>query len=364
MSGKGYLFDIYSPCLCGSGKKFKFCCYKKEDMRFHNPGELHVYTEKNLQKPSFCLHEDDQCSGGIIRAHSIQNNKILSKLAVDGHVYTIEFSPDSFAGSDLIRSGRNVATTTPCFCNHHDNVLFRPIERKDYSGTDEQNFLYCYRAFAKEYYNRLQLQNNYRFLFKLMPRQLSQSRDQILGTDIMVKENEITRETLNTYLDRGDYSCIETISLSIDYEVGFATSYVWPPAYDFSGNDLNDQWSLDGRMKNIYVSIFSEAGNTHLLFSWLSVDSEFFASYKQQLLSLYKDGCFQKLINNMLACQSDNFALSPRLVHSWSESERKGFLTQIKSIFFGTKGIQNIDLEIEKNLVHFPCRFDLFKRIQ
>ena len=37
----------------------------------------------------------------IIKAYSIQNNKILSKLAIDGHVYVAEFNANKFGGLDF-----------------------------------------------------------------------------------------------------------------------------------------------------------------------------------------------------------------------------------------------------------------------
>lgn len=69
-------------CPCGSGKKYKFCCYGVEDKKFHNPNEVYMYVVSQGNKRSFCIHKDGMCHSEIIKAHSIQNNKILSKLAI------------------------------------------------------------------------------------------------------------------------------------------------------------------------------------------------------------------------------------------------------------------------------------------
>jgi len=38
--------DPYELCLCGSGEKYKFCCYKNKDIEFHTADELNIYTKE------------------------------------------------------------------------------------------------------------------------------------------------------------------------------------------------------------------------------------------------------------------------------------------------------------------------------
>lgn len=87
-------------CPCGSGKKYKFCCYGVEDKKFHNPNEVYMYVVNQRNKRLFCMHKDGMCHSEIIKAHSIQNNKILSKLAYSGHVYIMDFNQNKFGGLD------------------------------------------------------------------------------------------------------------------------------------------------------------------------------------------------------------------------------------------------------------------------
>ena len=87
---KEAISNIYIPCPCGSGKKYKFCCYGKEDKKFHSPNELYMYVVKQKNKKEFCMHSDEKCNKKIVKAHSIQNNKILSKLATEGTGYRLK----------------------------------------------------------------------------------------------------------------------------------------------------------------------------------------------------------------------------------------------------------------------------------
>ena len=109
-------------CPCGSGKKFKRCCIdlinKKEDKGFTNPEDFpELY--RNLRKETRikqCLHPDKgSCSEKIIKAHSIQNNKILKKISSNGFVYMPRPKSDNpFAV--ITKYGRKEATTFTGFC--------------------------------------------------------------------------------------------------------------------------------------------------------------------------------------------------------------------------------------------------------
>lgn len=86
-------------CPCGSGKKYKKCCLGKEDdLTFIDPSNF-LQSYKKIMKQSHikqCLYPDHtKCSEKIIGAHSIQNNKILKKIAENGQVYMPCPKPDN-----------------------------------------------------------------------------------------------------------------------------------------------------------------------------------------------------------------------------------------------------------------------------
>ena len=70
------------------------------------------------------------------------------------------------------------------------------------------------------------------------------------------------------------------------------------------------------------------------------------------------------ILNNLIVSQTNNFVISPRLYNSWTEEKQKNFLSIYNATFLGTKDIKNIGQEIEKNLVLFPCKFDLFEKLE
>lgn len=96
------------------------------------------------------------CSEQIVRAHSLQKSAFKA-YAKDGHVYQFDplgKRPDSERRVWPERIGVNEATTFTSFCGYHDSQIFSPIENYPFRATDEQIFLYHYRALAYAYYDR------------------------------------------------------------------------------------------------------------------------------------------------------------------------------------------------------------------
>jgi len=360
--------DPYELCLCGSGEKYKFCCYKNKDIEFHNADEFNIYIQKNKPKLSLCIHQDNDCRGGIIKSHSIQNNKIISKLSVDNHVYIVDFSSNSgIAGNDFKKCGKNDATISKSFCSFHDDKIFKPIEINDYENTKEQNFLFAYRAFSKHYYDMSDHLNSERLIFKTMSNKYRKIPMKIIylrGLNIEVKKHDEIKNIFNLALDKKKFDIIETYTIQLNYEIQFATSYMAPLSYDLAGNQVSDIYSLTDDMKYIFVSMFPENKKTYILISWLSKDSKYFEEFRKQLDILQtKRNSLINFFNNLLASQTDNFIISPKLLDRWDENKRKNFLAIFSATFLGTNNIKNLGQEIEKNLISFPCKFDLFEDI-
>lgn len=105
-----------------------------------------------------CLGPDIFCDKPAIRAHSIQNSRVLDLIAVDGHVMVLEarITTDGPLVS-LRRVGRNMASTFTGLCADHDQEMFRPI---DAAAIDLENpehlFLVAYRAAYREFHACLQ----------------------------------------------------------------------------------------------------------------------------------------------------------------------------------------------------------------
>lgn len=61
----------------------------------------------------------------------------------------------------------------------------------------------------------------------------------IRGTIIDVEEFKKIKDIFNHALDNEEFDIIETIIVTLDYEIRFATSYLNPVSYDFRGKQIN-----------------------------------------------------------------------------------------------------------------------------
>lgn len=89
------------------------------------------------------------CPNPPIRAHSIQNARILELLARDGHVIvpTLRLQLPQPPIIGLAPVGRNKASTFLGLCSTHDQKLFAPIEKRPIDiRNPEHLFLLAYRA--------------------------------------------------------------------------------------------------------------------------------------------------------------------------------------------------------------------------
>lgn len=116
-------------CPCGSGKKYKKCCLNKSEIEFL--AEATFDAQKSLKRDGQikqCLHPNKaECTDKIVKAHAIQNNRILSKIAENGWVETLNGTSNLIFQSSQ-EQGRKIATTFTGFCSYHDKKVFVNIQ--------------------------------------------------------------------------------------------------------------------------------------------------------------------------------------------------------------------------------------------
>jgi hypothetical protein len=161
------------PCPCGSGKKLKKChgavvahqmvsgvtaaSASRPQGDLHMSGKrLRLFNEMKRQLVSdyqCCLWPFSKCKSAAIRAHSIQNRRVLDLLSTDGHVVMprIHATPTQRPTVRFERVGRNEASTFTGLCARHDQELFRAIDTEPVDFENPKHgFLLAYRALLKE----------------------------------------------------------------------------------------------------------------------------------------------------------------------------------------------------------------------
>ena len=130
-------FKIYDDelCPCGSGKTYLECCKNRKDRhvkKSKKPLNIQIMEQFRKNQIKCCLYPDStRCVKHIKEAHALQNNKIISQLSEDGHVYILnpnkppQVIPIENEEPEVLtmidRVGVNHATTATCFCDIHDD---------------------------------------------------------------------------------------------------------------------------------------------------------------------------------------------------------------------------------------------------
>lgn len=299
-----------------------------------------------------CFHPDSICSSQIIKAHSIQKNRILNNLSDNGHILMFQSSKEdeglTWKPSEI---GLNKATVFTGFCKYHDQEIFEPIDIYEFeSENEEQVFLFAYKALAKEHHTKLSMFEAYkRVLNWLRTKNASELKKHAFIKDEkeietkmglipymtqIVKELKAASKNLKSYqnifnsnLDSEKYSNIESVILILPNEYPISCSSCISLTKDFKGNKINDLTNLRAMLKYLFLTIFPENRNTYIILSYLKKHKHYFKFIEDQILDKNID-VQKKLISNLLLKHVENFVLSPTLWNSLDD-KNKGKIIEI-----------------------------------
>lgn len=319
-------------CPCGSGKKFKKCCIDRinlaDDEGVSDPAQF-MENYKKLRKESRinqCLHPDEStCSEKIIRAHSIQNNKILINISSNGLVYMPRPKVDNpFA---VVTSyGRKEATVFTGFCGHHDKTVFQPIEDNLFNKSIEHIFLYTYRCFAVEYHNKQEVSKMGQNIIVKKPSLLFMQNDEnpFSGINMAINDFEPVKEHFDQALQNESLDILTSIVWEFDETVKFAGTGFEAITKDLRGNILQDLLDSEILAKHVFVMVFPEGDKTYCIISWLKENDAIFKGYYEQLSQLNAQER-KNYINNLLPMISENIAINPDAWEKWEDYKKDEF---------------------------------------
>lgn len=193
-----------------------------------------------------CFHpEKFNCSTNIIKAHSIQKERVLSQLeeVVNGNnlVYTLdEVTDNDFNISGLTPIGKKKASIFTGFCGYHDKDLFKNIEDRDFVGSIEQLYFFAYRAFAHGYHQLLEslkYWNSNSKIVRLYPRYYSNA--QIAGINLRLSRIEKYKTILYESVVNSDYNVMSHHYRVIKPFIPLASCSILSPFYTYRNVFLN-----------------------------------------------------------------------------------------------------------------------------
>lgn len=354
-------FDKNEPCPCGSGNKFKSCCFSKryKDTQFDSvkgKGFFNHYVIKLISESNlcFCTHPNHkECNGAIIKAHSIANKRIFDRLAVDGHVMAIS---RGLSGIEIRPVSRNDASTFTGFCKYHDDIVFKEIDTNDYDYSELQNFLYAYRAFSYAYHAKLHAYKAVQNLAKKNPGLNHEPSfvDYYRGYQSGIKTANFYKKIFDRCVMDKRYDLLTTIVFRLDQSYELAASSGITLDYDLNGNIINGEKEILDIGRLLFVNIFPESERTIILLSWLKDFDDVFRDYRKQLMELNQ----MKLMiyfNNFIPVYIENFFLSKKLFEKQTRYSRK----KIEKVFKAEFGNDCFDMLDEDDLRYWD--YDNFK---
>ena len=312
-------------CPCGSGKKYKKCCFGKEGgSEFSDVKDFPSLYKKLRKAAQFkeCIYPDHSCcSERIIHAHSIQNNKILARIADNGMVFMPTVKPE-LTFSLQNEYGRKEASVFTGFCGYHDKRVFQPIEDCSFKGTEEQVFLYIYRAFALEYHRNQEAVRMQQEAFSYMPSHINPAIYTIQGKtgfQMAVMDYSEEKTVFDEALLTSEYNILTSFVWVFDGYAHFAATGAEAPSLDFDSKKIQDLKNPNIPVRHIYMSVFPENDKTYVIIAWLKKYDEVFSSIGKKLERLNEIEK-RNYVNNTLPFITENIAIKPS---SWNDLSKQ-----------------------------------------
>ena len=269
------------PCPCDSGKKYKRCCLGMEAGRkpvFATLGDLERETSRG--ECSVPPQWMSACSARIVKAHTVPHSS-LKRIADNGHVMSFVPNVTNFKqhGSAVPpqRRGIRMASTFTGFCGKHDDAVFSPLEKVNFSGTREQCFLVAYRALARELYLK---SVNARFFSELLKnigelewmntRGVAEELAPFLvGTSYGLKDLASHKMEYDQVLLHHDHCNVKAYVIEFTNSPPVMCSGGIFPEHTFNGEPLQILGLGLERLSAIYFSSFADSADGFVVFAWL-----------------------------------------------------------------------------------------------
>ena len=228
-----------------------------------------------------CLHPNAGAGvcNKVISAHSIQRSSVLERI-VDSSNHVLSFYPPSLdtAGRLKIQPvGWREASTFTGFCAKHDSLVFHPLEREEFRGTERQTFLAGYRALCHELFQRSASLRSGRVMDDFLH---AGRADRIQALAIKFHDSfnasveaglEQLREckrSADEHLLNEEYSAFSSMVITFSGELCIASTGAVSPHQDFAGAELQSLQNLEERIQGLFCTTLTTKDGGAVVFSW------------------------------------------------------------------------------------------------
>lgn len=326
------------PCWCGSGKKYKKCHLNRHLEKPIQPWEAEQKYRKSFGS-KYCSCPDSMkqdCSGKIIKAHTVSKSSSLQAIARGGHVYGLIPSFENLSKNKGVLKpeliGVKRASTFTGFCGEHDKTLFSAFEDKPFIGTAEQSFLIGYRSLSREYFTKMSqhdLQSIYKDIDKGKTELAQRSIQEFsflhsIGVELGARDIQVHKESYDDVLVSSNFGEVRFHIIEFSELLPIACSGAFLPEKDFDGKSLQDLSELEKVLDILCFSIFSSENRSYAVFTWLEGSDASCNKFIASLKNVSNERLFPVLVQ--FACATfENIFFSP----DWWENLETGVQKEI-----------------------------------
>lgn len=289
-----------------------------------------------------CLEPSWQCMNRAIRAHSVQNSRVLDLLARNGHVVAPRLRASMHQGPQLefVSVGRNRATTFTGLCAFHDNAIFRPIETSDLDLSNQEHlFLLAYRAATRELHATMQaavqLQTAYQ---ERVERGLDDENEMTPAGLEATAQILIAHQTFNYRGVLDDALHVRDFA-ALEHDVSILN--VDRPTIAVSSLFSLDTTPVGDRVVLVHLNVFPRSQNeTAVVWSYTPANAGMARAHLDR--ALISSGYHQLYeISRVVLRHCENLVLSPEYFDLWTPQKRQ----VVHDYFFATFWRSSPDLE-------------------
>ncbi len=297
-------------CWCGSGLKYKKCHLGREHQSPVNIWEVakehrKAFSAKNCMAPDAMKIE---CSGAIVKAHTVPRGNSLQQIARNGHVYSFIPSLENIIKyngrlqPELV--GINRASTFTGFCSKHDDAIFSKVEKQSFSGSQEQCFLLAYRALTREVFTKRALVSSSDIRWQAdLGRPLEQQYDiqaknllMDIGASAGLRDIGYYKTAFDKVLLSKDFSNVHAYIIELDNPPPIMCSGGIFPEQDFNGEELQDVADISVTPHLITFTSFYGGDRGVIVFTWLSECDSTCKQFIDSLQTVLSNGITDSLI--------------------------------------------------------------------
>ena len=330
-------------CWCGSGRKYKICHLDRATQTPIQPWEAskkfkQAFSVKKCLVPKAWQNE---CKGGISRAHTIPKSGSLERIARKGHVYSFDLSPENLRknqGKPVLKLfGIQKASTFTGFCARHDSAIFAPLEQQKFCGTPEQCFLLGYRALAREFYTKratARLQGLYRDMDKgKTPAEQGQiqlmAQLHNIGLEAALQDIDHYKSLYDGLLESQEYKTVRAYIIEFETTPPVMCSGAVYPEQDFGGVELQDVADIQNTPDLLCFTSFHGGERGVVTFSWLAESDRTCRAFVESLRAI-PDEFVTAALSRFFFTHCENVHIEPDWWESLSEETRNAVIERVK----------------------------------